>query len=239
MRKVIREDRTTRRRRRAPAGKWLPWVFSAILALILWVTAIQERSFTVSMILPVNPPQTPPGFMIMSDLSAESVRVDFRGSGVQVILDQIFRKPSVLDLGEFDPGDGGDYPRTMSYQLSGRNVSFPGSRSLALESEVFTPATISLLIDRQMNRSVPVNVPSGSDIPGRFMWPVLSRNCVDVTGAATVVVGMDSIETEPVLPGEDLARVSIILPQGVSGSNPRTISASYIAPVPVVFSSFE
>lgn len=235
MKKVLQEGRSGGTQRPARPGRWLPWVFSVVLALILWITAITDRSFTVSMILPVTPPALPGELMLMSDLSAESVRVDFRGTGAQVMIDQFFRLPSVISLGELDTGTGGDFPQTISYQLTGTNVSFNGPRSLVLSAEVFSPATVLLLVDRKMNRSVPVNVPSEGDIPGRFMWPVFSRYSVDVTGAATVIIAMDSIGTDPVLPGEEPVRVAIVPPQGVSGSNPRTISASYIAPVPVVY----
>jgi len=234
MRKILGEPRGDRRIRRAPAGRWLPWAFSAILALILWVTAIQDRSFTVSMILPVVPPAIPSGYMIMSDISVESVAVEFAGNGVQVILDQVFRRPAALDLGDFDPGSPGEFPRAVRYQLSGGNVSYSGPVSVALEAQSFLPQSVTLLVDRKMVRSVPVSVPAGGDVPARFMWPSLSRTAVDVTGAATVVAGLDSIATEPVLPGEDQIRVAVLLPRGVSGANPRTVSASYTAPVPVV-----
>jgi hypothetical protein len=235
MRKVLQEARVSKTPLRSPAGRWLPWVFSAVLALILWITAIQDRSFTVSMTLPVTPPALPGELMLMGDLSADSVRVDFRGIGALVMIDQVFRRPSVISLGEFDPGTGGDFPRTISYQLTGSNVSFNGPRSLALAAEVFTPVTVSLLVDRKMRRSIPLNVPSEGEIPGRFMWPVFSTRSVDINGAATVIIAMDSIQTDPIRPGEDPVRVALVPPQGVSGISPRTISASYITPVPVVF----
>jgi hypothetical protein len=239
MRKILGESRGDRRIRRAPAGKWLPWVFSAVLALILWVTAIQDRFFTVSMVLPVSPPDIPSGYMITSDISAESVTVEFAGNGVQVILDQVFRRPAALDLGDFDPGSTDEFPRAVRYQFSGGNVSYPGPVPVALEAQSFVPQSITLLVDRKMVRSMPVSVPASGGIPARFMWPSLSRTSVDVTGAATVVTGLDSIATEPVLPGEGQARVSVLLPRGVSGANPRTVSASYTAPVPVVSEALE
>jgi hypothetical protein len=224
-----------KRVRARPAGSWLPWIFSVILALILWITAIQERSFSVSVILPVTPPVLPAQYMVMNDLSAESVLVEFSGTGAQVILDQVFRQPSGIDLGEYEPSSEGAFPRRVSYQITSGNVAFEGTQSLSLEATGFTPGAISMLIDRKMSRSVPVSVPAAGSVPGRFMWPDFSMTSVEVTGAATVIASMDSVETEAVLPGEDQARVSVTVRQGVSGSSPRTISAAYIPPVPVVY----
>jgi hypothetical protein len=206
-----------------------------VLSLVLWIVAIQDRTFTITSRLPVDPPSFPQGLMLVRDIEAESVTVDFSGTGAQVLWDQVFRNPSSIRPGEINPDNTAGYPQNFNYSFSETDIVYRGTRPGALAPELFNPAGMKLEIDRKTTRAIPVSVPLEGNIPGRFMWPILSTRSVNITGAASIVMMMDSVFTEPVMPGEEATRVGIVLPQGISGSTPQMISASFVPPVPVVF----
>ena len=235
MRRNPREERSGKMRRDARPGRWLPWVFSLVLSLVLWIVAIQDRTFTITSRLPVDPPSLPQDLMLVGDIEAESVTVDFSGRGAQVLWDQVFRNPSSVRPGEINPDNTAGYPQDFNYSFSETDVVYGGTRPGALAPELFNPAGMRMEIDRKATREIPVSVPLEGDIPGRFMWPILSTCSVNITGAASIVMMMDSVHTEAVMPGEEASRVGIVLPQGISGSTPQIISASFVPPVPVVF----
>jgi len=230
-----REEGRGKTHRDTRPGRWLPWVFSLVLSLVLWIVAIQDRTFTITSRLPVDPPALPQDLILVGDIEAESVTVDFSGTGAQVLWDQVFRNPSSVRPGEINPDNTAGYPQSFNYSFSEIDIVYMGTRPGALAPELFNPAGMKMQIDRNATRAIPVSVPLEGDIPGRFMWPILSTYSVNITGAASVVTMMDSVYTEPVMPGEEAARVGIVLPQGISGSAPQMISASFVPPVPVVF----
>jgi len=212
----------------------MQWALAVFLSVMLWVVSIEERTFEVVQELPVTRPSVPPDFMVLGGIDGDSVRVTFNGSGVEVLLDQVLRRPRAVSPDLSLDDQSGDYPLSVFRELEGSDIVFSGQPYSSLNSSSFTPGRISYIIDRTVSRDLPVAVRSSSQLPGRYYWEVTSHRTVEVSGAESVVGRLDSLYTVPLEPDSGMVEATIVKPEGVIYISPSSILAELVSPVQVI-----
>lgn len=212
----------------------LQWGLALVVSLMLWIAAIGEREFSVVHVLPVAPPELPAGLTVLLPSGTDSVRVAYSGSGVSVLWDQITGRPEFIRLLYSVPTQPVEYPYAVSRGLAGEEVVFTGRTYGALGATTFSPASVSMTIDREVTRRVPVKVMSLNGLPERYYWQCPSQDSVSVTGAASLVMRIDSCRTEGIQPDVGDQTAGLLAGPGVERCYPMSVSAALVAPVPVV-----
>jgi len=214
----------------------LQWSLALTISLMLWIAAVGSRTFSVEYSLPVLPPELPAGLTVLLDAGTDSIKVSFSGNGIGVLWDQMTRTPSSVRLTYVPPPITSDLPYTVSLSLAQEDVVFEGRAYGRLGASTFDPGVIPLTIDREATRRIPVKVMSAGELPERYYWQRSSCDSVTVTGAASVVLDMDSCRTVEVQPDLGNQTAAILRSPGVAYYEPSAASVALIAPIPVVTS---
>lgn len=210
-------------------------VISITIAVILWIIAISDHKFTISMKLPVVYPELmDANFLILNEVSTESVTVSFTGSGAGVLIEQYFRHPVAVTLMELTPSSGNMFPQHLTHRFQDMDIIYSGKPFYVLQSSAFNPATIDFRIDMHSSRKIPVKVLAQGSIPERYFFQSLDTDSITLFGAASVLQIMDSVSTSSVVPGDESFRVSLLLESGITGSQPENVTAALIVPKTLV-----
>jgi hypothetical protein len=215
-------------------GSVLSTLLSIVFAGVLWVVAINKRTFEVVETVPVVPPALSESLVILEPALAESVTITFSGTGASVLIDQLRGEPLAVDLGQAGDPQEGPYPVSVRRDLSPSDILWRGEPFASLSVSSFSPSTIILDVDRSETLSIPVKAIASGPVPARFFWTRIDRASVDVTGAASVVQALDSVRTLPVLPGQPVQTPGFEPIQSIQGYSPASIRAWLIRPVHIV-----
>jgi len=219
---------------RLSRGTLLQWALALIVSMMLWVAAIDNRTFTVIHRLPLLAPDLPAGYALLPETWSDSVLVSFSGRGIGVLWDQITGRPESVRLTHMPPAAPGMVPYTVLRSIAPEDVRFAGRAYATLDATAFEPVAVPLTIDRESTRRIPIKVMSSGEIPARYYWQRSSSDSVTVTGAATVIESLDSCRTLGIGPGPDDRTSEIPAMPGVLACDPSTASVALLPPVPVV-----
>ena len=210
------------------------WIVALIVSMLLWVISMDDNLFEINYTLPLPPPSVSSDFIVLNDLSSDSVHVTFTGRGYGVLRDQLLRIPESVLVSLTLSDQGQDFPVSISTEFSRSNIVFSGEEYSTLSAASFRPASIELTIDRNVVRNLPVAITSSTEIPERYYWSVTSNSTVEVKGAESIVSQLDSCYTVPVDPILDCERTTIVKPEGVVYISPSYVSAELVPPVEVI-----
>ncbi len=210
------------------------WAVAVFLSVVLWVISIEGKSFEVTMKLPVPQPSLSSDFIVLEGLEGDSVTVVFQGLGIEVLLDQLIRRPEAVRLSMAVEDQTMDFPINISRELTEGNLLFSGSPYSRLSVSTFSPGNVSLTIDRTIIRNLPVAIRTESDLPERYFWRSTSVETVEIKGAESVVSMLDSLYTYPVKPDSGTVNASIVKPDGVVYISPSSITVELVPPVQVI-----
>ena len=167
------------------------------LALFLWVLVRVGAPGQRDLLVPVDIRLNDPGWVLVGDPIPTTVLVRFRGPPTE-----IFRLTGLAGMSVSVP----------ITEVSGEEMVIPlqpgwvpldGYRGVQVEDIV--PSAITLSLDRLITRSIPVRVSTRGRLPDRLALtraPSLTPNLVRVTGPASLVENLDTLDIVPVALGE-------------------------------------
>ncbi len=163
------------------------------LALFLWVLVQVGNPSQRDLLVPVEIRLDDPGWILMADPVPDTVRVYFRGPQTEIFRITGFDLISVtVPITEMSDEE-------MVIQLQPGWVSVAGYRGVQVEDIV--PDVISVRLDRRSTRILPVRVSTRGTLPERLALasaPILTPDRVRVSGPASVVDGLDTLDIVPV-----------------------------------------
>ncbi|NLP06464.1 hypothetical protein GX411_11025 [Candidatus Fermentibacteria bacterium] len=206
---------------------------SILVALTIWIVAIESRTFRVETRLPVLPPDLPDSLVISGPLDPESVTVIFSGSGAAILAGQISGCPVAVGA-RMDSLPRREYPLTSAMTITPDLMAWRGRPFSPPAEAAFDPPTIVCTIDRIGTDTLPVKVMAAGGVPARYFWAVSEPGSVEVTGPAGAIALADSARTLEVLPGQPLQTVSLAPCDAFSGSIPGEVGAALTPPPPLL-----
>ena len=212
----------------------LQWVLAVIISAVLWVVSVNQNRFEVKYDLLLTPPSVSADYIVLSDHSHDSVRITFTGRGIGVLRDQITRNPESIQISIAMNDQNQLFPLRIEKEITGSDIEYSGNMFSSLEPIAFNPDRIEFTIDRNTVRNLPVGITSSSQIPERYYWQEVSHSTVEIKGAESVVIQMESCYTVPVAPGSEEHSVAIVKPEGVVYIIPSSVSAELVPPVQVI-----
>ncbi len=218
---------------RNQASLW-QWVLAAVLSIFLWVISMGENHFEIKYTLPLATPSISSDFMVLGEVSEDSVEVTFTGQGISVLRDQVISRPESIHLNIAIIDRSQIFPQRIIKEFTKDNILFKGDRYSNLEATAFTPGTVELVVDRIAFRALPIGIESSGSIPARYYWREASRLEVEISGAESIVSHLDSCYTTPVEPGAEATLAAIVKPEGVVYISPDSVYADLVPPVQVV-----
>ncbi len=163
------------------------------LALFLWVLVQVGNPSQRDLLVPVEIRLDDPGWVVMEDPVPDTVRVYFRGPQSEIFgitgFDLISVTVPITEMSDEE----------MVIQLQPGWVSVAGYRGVQVEDIV--PDVINVRLDRRSTRTLPVRVRTRGTLPERLALasaPVLTPDRVRVSGPASLVDGLDSLDIVPV-----------------------------------------
>ena len=167
------------------------------LSLFIWVLVRVGAPGQRDLLVPVDIRLDDPGWIVLGDPIPTTVLVRFRGPPTE-----IFRLTGLAGMSVSVP----------ITEVSGEEMVIPlqpgwvpldGYRGVQVEDIV--PSAITLSLDRLITRSIPVRVSTRGRLPDRLALtraPSLTPNLVRVTGPASLVENLDTLDIVPVALGE-------------------------------------
>lgn len=167
------------------------------LALFLWVLVRVGAPGQRDLLVPVDIRLDDPGWVLVGDPIPTTVLVRFRGPP-----SEIFRLTGLAGLSVSVP----------ITEVSGEEMVIPlqpawvpvdGYRGVQVEDIV--PGAINVSLDRLVTRTIPVRVATRGRLPEHLALaraPSLTPNVVRVSGPATLVENLDTLDIVPVALGE-------------------------------------
>ena len=188
------------------------------LALFLWVLVDVGASDQLDLLVPVNIRLDDPGWIMLGDPVPSAVLVRFRGPRTEM-----FR------LNGFD-GMSVAVPIT---DVSGEEMVIPlqpgwvpVDEYRGVQVEDIVPSAINVHLDRLATRTVPVRVSTRGKLPEHLALtraPSLTPNVVRVSGPASLVERLDSLDIVPVALGEVSEPVTMETPVDTAGMGRVTV----------------
>jgi hypothetical protein len=219
--------------RKPGPGGVLTTLLSVLIAVVLWVVAINRHGFEVSITVPLVPPMLPDSLVIVEGTFPESIDVVFSGDGARVLLDQLAGRPAAAGV-PFDSSGGlTELPAPIAHRVTPLDIVWAGRPFETLSMSATDPGLVEYGIDRIESRILPVRVSTRGSVPARFYWRHTSPSEVLVTCAASTLEALDSISTEPVLPGQPDILLDIESGGAVIATDPPAVSTRLVRPVPV------
>lgn len=215
-------------------GSLIQWSLALVVSLVLWVAAMGGRNFTFTLQLAVVAPDVPAEYIVLEGPVSDSVRVTFSGEGIGGLRDQITNTPTALAWSWSQTAAGESYPHRVEHEFTSRDIRYSGGGYSDIGIVSFSPQSVTVTLDRQLTRTLPVRATATGELPARYYWAELSDDSVEVVGAATVLSEMDNCLTVPVQPETRSTGTGFTLPDGLASVHPASITVRLIPPVPVV-----
>lgn len=209
----------------------LPIVF----AIILWIVALETRTFQVveqvSVILPVLPDSL--AVFASNGSPLDSISITFSGRGASVLFDQLSGRPVSITLSQPEMA-GLQFPVEIPVDPDPAGITWVGRRFSDLQVVSFEPGLITIPVDRVVSRRVAVSVATTGRIPSRFLWMSVSPAWVTITGPETLVEKVDSVDTVVLVADQPGTAVRIETGSPMIESEPVEVEARLVRPVPVI-----
>ena len=163
------------------------------LALFLWVLVRVGAPGQRDLLVPVDIRLDNPGWMVIGDPNPATVLVRFRGPPTE-----IFRITGLAGMSVAVPITevSGE---EMVIRLQPGWVPVDGYRGVQVEDIV--PSTINVSLDRLVTRNIPVRISTRGRLPEHLALtraPSLTPNTVRVSGPASLVENLDTLDIVPV-----------------------------------------
>ena len=168
-------------------------VASLGLALFLWVLVRVGAPGQRDLLVPVDIRLDNPGWIVIGDPNPATVLVRFRGPPTE-----IFRLTGLAGMSVAVPITevSGE---EMVIRLQAGWVPVDGYRGVQVEDIV--PSTINVSLDRLVTRAIPVRISTRGRLPEHLALtraPSLTPNTVRVSGPASLVENLDTLDIVPV-----------------------------------------
>jgi hypothetical protein len=218
--------------RHGPGGV-LTTLLSVLIAVVLWVVAINGHTFEVAMTVPLVRPMLPDSLVIVEGTFPDSIEVVFTGNGARVLVEQLAGRPAAAGV-PFDSSGGlTELPALISHRVNPIDIIWEGRPFENLTMSTAGPGIVGYRIDRIDSRILPVRVIARGTVPARYYWRHTAPSDVLVTSAASTLDALDSISTEPVLPGQPDILLDIESGGAVIATDPPAVSTRLVRPVPI------
>jgi hypothetical protein len=217
-----------------PKSTILPWVFSVAVAIVLWLVAVQSRTFRVESSLPVRAGGFPDSLVILGREPADSVTVGFEGSGAMVLWDQLASHPTSVRFPFRGIELRGGFPQVVRHTFDPGDVVFRAEGYDVLVPVSFDPGSYALWLDVLSERRKPVRAVGSDEMPERYMWCTADPSEVVVSGPESRLEELDSFSTYPVVPGDQPSTVALQVPDSALSVEPAEVTVLLKVPVPVV-----
>ncbi len=163
------------------------------LALFLWVLVRVGATGQRDLLVPVDIRLDNPGWIVIGDPNPATVLVRFRGPPTE-----IFRLTGLAGMSVAVPITevSGE---EMVIRLQAGWVPVDGYRGVQVEDIV--PSTINVSLDRLVTRAIPVRISTRGRLPEHLALiraPSLTPNTVRVSGPASLVENLDTLDIVPV-----------------------------------------
>lgn len=176
---------------------------SVFLALLVYAHVALDRDYELTRKVPLKLVSLADTLSLMSAVPAEA-QVSFRGKGREIYLAILRGARAEIDLADAEPG-------WRRHLMSARDVKLPvGSTIVA--TEVISPETLAVQIDRLGSRRLPVRVMGAVGVlPEAKSTP----DSVRLDGPEALVSEAAFVATEPVRPGSSGEAVLTLRPASV------------------------
>lgn len=185
-----------------PGRRGLAMLLSVVVAAVMWFSFSMRESYSVTMRLPIVIEQTPAG-QALREPPPEAATVTFSGDG-WTLLSLTRRRPAIRVVAE-------DATVDLRAALQEQQSGLPAG----VEVGAVQPATITLALDRQTTRRLPIRLRQDieTDLGYDLLRPPrLSPDSVTVTGAQSLLGVLDDWPTE------------VLRAEGVEGDLMRTVA---------------
>lgn len=162
-----------------------------VVAVVLWVQVAGSIDVEEVVELPVELVSLPDSLIVRSNALPDRVEVRIRGTKLQHLLDDVFRR----DRGRIQLS----VPRATA-GLHRAEISVADVRVSSTPTEILSPASIEFEIYRRGRREVPVRLAVDGQLPQGFTMaarPEITPNTVVVTGPESLVEGLSHVNTQP------------------------------------------
>lgn len=214
-------------------GRFAANVLPVVMAVILWLVALENRTFDVVHRVAVDSPALPDSLAICNSGDLDSVTIYFTGRGGMVLWDQINGEPASIAL-LAPSARPGPLPSTVSLEYDPESIRWRGRPFSGLAVSRFEPGLVTAVLDTIGSRSVRVGVPTMGPVPSRYLWTSVSPETVVLQGPASVISGMDSVETAVLTPGQPPTTLSVEAGSPLISAVPGEVVAGLARPVPVI-----
>ena len=174
------------------------------LALFLWVLVRVGNPSQRDFLIPVEIQLDDPGWVVMADPVPDTVRVYFRGPETEIFRMTGFDLISVtVPITEMSGEE-------MVIQLQPEWVSVAGYRGVQVEDIV--PGAINVRLDRRSTRTIPLRLNTRGTLQEHLALsspPILTPSRVGVSGPASFVDGLDTLDLVPVFLSDVDERVTV------------------------------
>lgn len=214
-------------------GRFTANVLPIAFAVVLWLVALQTRTFSVSHSVAVIPPVLPDSLVISNPGEIDSVTVVFTGRGAGALWDQLNGAPATIQL-EKATGRIGDLPAPVPLEFDPAGIQWHGRMWSELEVSSVEPGRITAVFDSTGSRRVPVSIPTIGQTPSRYLWMTVNPSTVVIRGPSSLVASVDSMSTAVLMAGQPGTPVTVETGSPLLASEPAEVEARLARPVPVV-----
>jgi YbbR domain-containing protein len=168
--------------------------------LFLFLPSCTRDPVETDLLLPVDFSNVPDD-MVLTAFHTDKIEIRIRGNPKHITLlhDKHITYPADLytDL-EFDPAGDSDSIETGTYLLPVDRNRIPLDPGVTILE--ITPSFLSVRLEKKITRAFKVSVPyAGKPAKGHLaMAPALEPSVVDLTGAQSLIQGLDTLKTKPV-----------------------------------------
>jgi YbbR domain-containing protein len=162
-------------------------ITAVLLSILLWIFASSRGLSEISLDVPLEFKNIPPGLELMS-YDVKSVSLTIKG---QERLIRTIRPTDIrvwIDLSKAKKGEG-------IYAINGKNISLP----LTVTLKNITPTSVKILLEESVSKTVMVK-PIVVGIPERGYYVksiIVIPKTVDIEGASSKIRKVDKVKTEP------------------------------------------
>ena len=214
-------------------GRFAANVLPVVMAVILWLVAIENRSFEVVHRMAVDMPVPADSLAFCNAFEFDSVTVRFTGRGGMVLWDQINGRPASIGL-QAPSQRPGPLPATVTLEYDPETIVWSGRPYSELSVAGFEPGLVTAVMDSIGSRSVRVGVPTMGPVPSRYLWTSVYPATVVLSGPASVIAGMDSVETAVLTPGQPPTALTVEAGSPLITAVPGEVVAGLARPVAVI-----
>lgn len=214
-------------------GRFAANVLPVVMAVILWLVALENRTFDVVHRMAVERPALPESLAYCNAGDFDTVTVRFTGRGGMVLWDQLRGSP--VSVGLLSPAARpGPLPATVSLEFDTGAIRWKGRPYSELAVSGFEPDLVTAVVDSIGSRPVRVGVPTMGPVPSRYLWTSVSPETVVLRGPSSVISEMDSVETAVLTPGQPATTLSVEAGSPLISAEPGEVVAGLARPVPVI-----